>query len=238
ARASCPPVEVPPPGYVPTTSFQTVHLNCCEITLQKYASSAFGCGIIGALCTNCLIACNCTYDPCCIHNCSSFAYCTCHPWISCGTIQPLFRWIVVATAPIDSVITVSILTNPQTHICSGTTSFSLSASVTGGLPAYSHTWNTGSVNHLINIAPQPAGVYIYALTVTDQNGCRDSSSVSIIVHSAPHAEFSSSSACEDVPVMFINSSYVNSDTITGYQWNFGNGLTSGLLSPMQTYSSS
>jgi gliding motility-associated-like protein len=47
--------------------------------------------------------------------------------------------------------------------------------------------------------------------------------VNVIISPLPDAGFSASSACLNTPIQFNNSSVMTGGTITGYQWDFGDG---------------
>jgi PKD repeat protein len=64
-------------------------------------------------------------------------------------------------------------------------------------------------------------------------GCETEKTVSInTLVSGPQAGFMFTGRCEDAPVTFTNTS---SGTVTGYQWNFGDGQTSTATSPVSTF---
>jgi len=64
---------------------------------------------------------------------------------------------------------------------------SVTSNVTGGTASYSYLWNTGATSSSINsLFPG-----IYTLTVTDQNGCKDSLSVTLQASDAPVISVSS-----------------------------------------------
>ena len=64
--------------------------------------------------------------------------------------------------------------------CNGLLDGGATASATGGTAAYSYSWNTGAITASIT----GLGANTYSVTVTDANGCTDSTSVTII-ESAP-----------------------------------------------------
>lgn len=64
-------------------------------------------------------------------------------------------------------------------------------------------------------------------------GCQSQKTVSINgLVAGPLAAFTLSGRCEDSPVSFTNTS---SGSVTGYQWNFGDGQTSTASSPVNTF---
>lgn len=89
----------------------------------------------------------------------------------------------------------------------------------------SHTFSSSSVNTNTN--------YQVKLVVTSVNGCKDSISKSITVWPHPKSGFSvDTPACSSKWLTFTN----NSAGANTYNWNFGNGNTSTLVSPAQQYS--
>ncbi|MXV53239.1 DUF11 domain-containing protein [Pedobacter sp. HMF7647] len=82
---------------------------------------------------------------------------------------------VTATVVINEP-TALALSPSQTNVdCNGNNNGSATISVTGGTPPYSYSWNTGETIPVINnLAPGT-----YTCTVTDDNGCTATSSVTI-----------------------------------------------------------
>ncbi|MBI2729593.1 MAG: PKD domain-containing protein [Sphingobacteriales bacterium] len=81
-----------------------------------------------------------------------------------------------------------------------------------------------------------SGSFITNLKITDQFGCSDSISNPIAVNIIKTAiDFSSTdtSSCPGATVKFTNTSIGNSLT---YLWDFGDGTTSGVISPSHSYS--
>jgi gliding motility-associated-like protein len=60
--------------------------------------------------------------------------------------------------------------------CNGSTNGQVTASATGGTTPYTYAWNTGGTSAL----ETSLGAGTYSVTITDQNGCTDSSTVVII----------------------------------------------------------
>ncbi|MDT8432771.1 MAG: PKD domain-containing protein [Bacteroidales bacterium] len=111
---------------------------------------------------------------------------------------------------------------------------------TGGSGTYAtHRWS-GDVLHVSPTDQQTAqfqtyvkGDYNINYTVTDNRGCAGSASV-VLRNFSPTAEFTSdaSPSCGDLLVNFTNRS--SSDAVS-FEWDFGNGATSKVQHPSQTF---
>jgi gliding motility-associated-like protein len=81
-----------------------------------------------------------------------------------------------------------------------------------------------------------AGEFDLTLSVTTTDGCSDVIQVSTDIYDVPTADFSFNNICEDDSIVFNELSTVTTGTITGWQWDFGNGTTSNIQQPIyQTY---
>ncbi len=84
-----------------------------------------------------------------------------------------------------------------------------------------------------------SGVYTVRLIVTNQFGCKDTSTVNaaITVLNPPLAAFNVADPNDCVPfaASFTNASVAGSAPIVNWNWNFGNGATSLVPSPNYTY---
>ncbi|MEZ4827407.1 MAG: PKD domain-containing protein [Bacteroidia bacterium] len=84
------------------------------------------------------------------------------------------------------------------------------------------------------------GVYAVSLTVTDVNGCTGSLSKPDYIHlNHPVADFVASDTliCPETEVQFMENCFSHR-SLTGWQWDFGNGFTSTDPNPMQVFSAS
>lgn len=71
------------------------------------------------------------------------------------------------------------------------------------------------------------GLHEVELMVTDELGCTDDTTASVLVHALPVASFVHDSICEKERIFLDNLSYVpDSSSIRRYAWVFGNGRTS------------
>ncbi|MBM3432929.1 MAG: PKD domain-containing protein [Bacteroidetes bacterium] len=97
---------------------------------------------------------------------------------------------------------------------------------TSSLPVVSHTYST-------------YGAYYPSLYVTNARGCiSDTMRKRIVVFGNPVANFTANTpVCLETPVTFINTSQLGwgSTQFSQVLWDFGNGVTSTVFSPTQTY---
>ena len=92
-------------------------------------------------------------------------------------------------------------------------------------PATSHTYTT-------------AGIYPVNLTVTNNNGCVDDTTINITINELPIVDFMftpDDSICVNETINFTD---LTIGTIASYYWNFGDGATSVMQNPSYSYSSS
>lgn len=92
--------------------------------------------------------------------------------------------------------------------------------VSGGTSPYSYSWQPVSGNDSI-LSGLPKGSY--SVTVTDANGCKDSTSVSLGNIPSPIADFSFRNPPDGIldPVVNFNNESLNAET---YYWTFGDDL--------------
>ncbi len=127
--------------------------------------------------------------------------------------------------------------NPQVQCLGDTTQFT--AQATPGVNIQSATWDfgDGTTSNVMNPSHLYAneGTYTTNLTVTTDGGCTQTSTSTITVHPKPVANFTSSPTCEHDAVTFTDASTITSGSITGWNWNFGDGNTSSLQNPSHQY---
>ena len=133
---------------------------------------------------------------------------------------------------VDNFSTTTSLGN-DTTLCSGNSI----ALTSGNSPSLTYTWSTGSNNNEIVIST--AGQYSVVITNTNNCIARDSINVSIS-GLAPTSNFTTSIGCINNAVSFTDLSIPpSSNTISNYEWNFGDNLsstnTSTLSNPTHTY---
>jgi gliding motility-associated-like protein len=79
------------------------------------------------------------------------------------------------------------------------------------------------------------GNYNVKMVVTSGYGCKDSLTTVVPVYPIPVPRFSATSVCRDLPTAFTDSSTIPLGSITGWDWNFGDGNTSTAQHPTHTY---
>ena len=120
------------------------------------------------------------------------------------------------------------ITNNSTNVafCQGQ-----SATLNAGNPGNSYLWSTGATSQTINVSS--AGQY--AVTITNTNGCSATLTTTVNVNPLPTAAFTPHDVCLNEPVNFLDISSINSGSITGWQWNFGDGNVSQQQNPAHVY---
>jgi PKD repeat protein len=91
-----------------------------------------------------------------------------------------------------------------------------------GASNYDSCFACGTPTHIFS----GPGTYNVTLKILNYKSCRDDTTVSVTIpQSVPTATFSfSSPTCENNPVLFTNSStFPSTDSITKWEWNFGDG---------------
>ncbi len=79
------------------------------------------------------------------------------------------------------------------------------------------------------------GQYPISLTVTTDFGCQASTDRIVDIYPLPQADFNWRAICFGKPMPFNNTSTIATGAIVEYQWQFGDGGTSGQVNPAHTY---
>lgn len=84
-----------------------------------------------------------------------------------------------------------------------------------------------------------SGNFNVELMVKTSAGCKDSVVQTVYVNPLPVANFSAADVCLSATTVFIDSSTISSGSITGWAWNFDDGVgTSTVQNPTYTYTTS
>jgi PKD repeat protein len=110
-------------------------------------------------------------------------------------------------------------------VCDG----SATGSVTGGTAPYSYLWSSGVTT--TSISGLCVGSYMFM--VTDANGCNSSATTMVNCPFVCNDTFFYSAS--GLTASFYN--YSNDTSSSTFNWNFGDGNFSNLVSPMHTYAS-
>ncbi len=140
----------------------------------------------------------------------------------CDVVSSL---LVASQSPIYSII--SNVINPSCAYASD--GAATVVSVINGIPPFTYIWNTTPNQYTQTANNLSAGNY--SVTVSDSIGCFDIENVTLINPLPPQANFNFVS--NELSVNFINMSSAGT-----YNWNFGDGYGSSLVSPTYTYTSS
>jgi gliding motility-associated-like protein len=143
-----------------------------------------------------------------------------------------------------STVSVALNNNPPVadagtiqSVGCGTPTATLNGTGSDSGAGISYAWTTGTGNIIsggTTTTPLVDQAGVYTITVTDAgNGCSATDTVSVLNAPGPIASFtaSPSSGFFPLPVSFTNTSQ-NANT---YVWDFGDGNSSGLTNPSETY---
>ena len=110
----------------------------------------------------------------------------------------------------------------------------------GALSSWSWDFGDGngqtSVTGIVTHAYASAGAFPVTMIVTDANGCTNSVIKPVAISAPPIAGFTASPISSCSPPLTVN--FTNTSATTGtvtYDWNLGNGTTSALTNPSDTY---
>ena len=125
-----------------------------------------------------------------------------------------------------------------TNVCLGMNTVFTDNSSTGIGTITGWAWNFGDGNTSTLQNPShtytASGTYTVSLIATSSSGCFDTTTNVINVNATPVANFSATTVCQGNPTQFTDLS----TGATTWSWNFGDGNTSALQNPSNTYATS
>ena len=147
------------------------------------------------------------------------------------TITDSTNYSATATVTITEPAAISLVTT-TTNTCAGDSTGSIAVNVSGGTSPYAYNWSNGSAQSQIsNLTSQ-----IYSVTVTDNNGCSDSTTANINATTAPLAN-----AETDTIICEGENTIIGATGLSGYyyiwqptQYLSSAGIAQPTASPVQT----
>lgn len=86
------------------------------------------------------------------------------------------------------------------------------------------TITSGNGTESITVDILSIGGFSLLVTETDSNGCTGTDSMQVVVHPLPVADFAFSGNCLENPTVFMDNSYLLSDSLVNFIWYFDDGL--------------
>lgn len=103
--------------------------------------------------------------------------------------------------------------------------FTSTSTVSNGTLSYAWDFGdatTGAVQNPIHLYTAD-GTYVVELIVTTNNNCTDTIVKNVIVHPKPIVDFINVAVCDGQPSDFTESTSINSGSVIGFDWDFGDG---------------
>lgn len=125
--------------------------------------------------------------------------------------------------------------------CAGQSSqFTDSSTMAPPATIISRFWNFGDAGTSTQVNPAHtyggSGTYNVSLLCLADNGCSNTYNFTVnIVNPPSSANFSNSIACDNSPVQFTDQSVANGNAVVAHTWNFGDGGTDNIASPVHIY---
>ena len=153
-------------------------------------------------------------------------------------VSTISKTVVILPLPVVSFTALNVCLNVATNFTNNST---ISPNPPNQLSVYN--WQTGD-GTAYNGGPlhaqhtyTNAGTFTPTLTVISNMGCSKSGVSTVVVHPRPVVNFSPPSACANTTLQIANSSSIAlPGSIVSYTWDYGNGATSNVTSPVYSYS--
>ena len=105
----------------------------------------------------------------------------------------------------------------------------------------SYAWNFGfsassALQNPTNIFPETGYLPVF-LTITSDNGCKDTLTQNIRVYVLPEPAFTYNDTCFEDDVYYLDQSVIEEGSVVAYAWNFGDAGNSNLQNPVHHFNS-
>ena len=144
---------------------------------------------------------------------------------NCGSVASETVIYTISSPPLI------VTTSPAIEICPGDSAF-ISASASGGYGSYYYVWPHNNTT-LNSLWVYPSVTTNYVVNVSDECQTFSVPAIATVIVIEPNANFeiSSNTLMIGLPIAFQNTS----TNASFYSWNFGEGTTSSLVNPINTY---
>lgn len=130
-------------------------------------------------------------------------------------------------------------------VCQGiTTNFTDLSTISGTGTIATWAWDFGDLTAIDPAQNSQhgyisAGNYNVTLTITSDNACTDETTIQTVVYALPDAGFTATDVClNQPPTEFTDTSQIQGDVVTMWDWDFGDLSSSVAPNPSHTYSAS
>lgn len=126
-------------------------------------------------------------------------------------------------------------------VCEGDSVFFTDQSTANGAFINSYRWffgdgDSSQLTNPVHVYEDTSGTMEVMLIINSANGCPDTVIQNVTIYDRPEVDFGFENSCfNDQPVQFSDSTSVQSGTIVGTLWDFGDGNTSTALNPFHSY---
>lgn len=176
---------------------------------------------------------------------STFLQSSVYNYTAAGNYTPQFKAITdrgcrdSVAIPITIYPFPNLAFSPPSNCINTVVQFTNTSSIPVGSIA-SYSWNLGNGVLSNSINPTNSyttnGTYNVTLSATSDQGCVSTSTGTLGIYPPPLLTFTANNKCFGNSTAFSNSTSIASGTIIAYNWDLGDGNTSALANPANTYS--